>query len=330
MIETVLGPIPAGALGATSMHEHVLSDARALLATPPPAAGEFDAELAARDPMALPANLVLDDVAVAAAGLSRAHARGITSVVDPTVWGFGGPAPGLLEVSRRSNVHIVAGVGAYVPRTRPDWLRALGADELTALFLAALRDGLPGCTFRAGIVGMIAPGHPLQAEDERLLEAAAASAGVAGASVIVRLDPRFRDGADMVARLCAAGVGADRIVLSNIDGYAADPDRAALDELAATGAVLKWCFGYEAPPRPGLRAATDADRVEAVCELWAAGARRQVLACGIWTRHALHAHGGWGYEHLGASVLPALRARGLEQAAIDTLHVDEPRRLLDV
>jgi phosphotriesterase-related protein len=54
-----------------------------------------------------------------------------------------------------------------------------------------------------------------------------------------------------------------------------------------------------------------------------------VRACGIWTKAALHAHGGWGYDHLPRTVVPALRDRGLDDAALTRLLVTEPRRLLD-
>jgi phosphotriesterase-related protein len=119
----------------------------------------------------------------------------------------------------------------------------------------------------------------------------------------------------------AEGVPGERIVLSNIDGLHAD--RARLRELLATGASLKWCFGYEAPPRAGLWSATDAQRIDAVCEL--AGEGSQVLACGVWTPAALHAHGGFGYDHLMRTVVPRLRERG---ADVEAMLVDAPRRLL--
>jgi phosphotriesterase-related protein len=115
-------------------------------------------------------------------------------------------------------------------------------------------------------------------------------------------------------------------VLSNVDGYVARPEH--LRELAATGAVLKWSFGYEAPPRVGLTSATDAQRIAAAVELAAAGAR-QVLACGVWTKHALRAFGGPGYDHLALRVVPALRESGLAEPALRAMLVDEPRRLLD-
>ena len=313
MIETVLGPIEAGRLGSTSMHEHLLSDASGL-GIPDAADGpERDA--------------VLDDAELAAAELRRAADAGIAAVVDPTGWGFGGSAPGLAKVSRRSRVAVVAGVGAYVPRTRPDWLTALDEDALADKFRGALLDRLPGCDFRAGIVGMLAPGLPLDEAERGLLRAGARAAAETGSAAIVRLDPRRRDGLEVLETMSEVGLAPERVVLSNVDGYARD--LAPLRELAEAGATLKWCFGYEAPPRPGLATATDAERADALVALLAEGHRRQVLACGIWTKAALHAHGGWGYDHLPVDVLPMLRERGLDEPTLTGLLVDEPRRLLD-
>jgi phosphotriesterase-related protein len=92
---------------------------------------------------------------------------------------------------------------------------------------------------------------------------------------------------------------------------------------------LKWCFGYELAPRAPLRSATDAERATAVLTLAAQGITRQVLACGVWTRSALEAHGGFGYGHLMTRVLPRLREAGLAEPALRRMLVDEPARLLD-
>ncbi len=306
MIETVLGPLAPERLGVTSMHEHLLSDARGL----------------ADDP-----DYRLDDPALAAGELAHAAALGLRSVVDPTGWGFGGPVPELAEISRLSGVQIVAGVGVYLGRTRPAWVSREDVETLTRRFHSALTRRLPGCAFAAGIVGVIAPDHPIGEVDRRLLSAAATAAAATHSAVIIRLDPRYRDGPRLVDGLAAEGLAPERIVLSNIDGYADEPQQ--LDALARTGATLKWCFGYESPPRPGLRSATDAGRADAIVRLLAHGFTRQVLACGVWTRAALRAHGGFGYGHLMTGAVPLLSARGVGPGELANLLVDQPRRLLD-
>jgi phosphotriesterase-related protein len=318
VIETVLGPIEAGRVGPTSMHEHLFSDASALGIPADPDGPERD--------------VVLDDpgLAVEELGLAAGAWRSDKSaplVVDPTVWGFGGPDPRLADVSRESGVAVVAGVGAYVPRTRPEWINQMDEDELHSLFLTALTQGLPECDFKAGIVGMLSPGFPLDEADRHLLRAGARAAAETGSAAIIRLDPRRHDGLDVLEVTTAAGLAPERVVFSNVDGYARDLD--ALRELAAAGATLKWCFGYEAPPRPGLATATDAERADSVASLLGEGYQRQVLACGVWTKAALHKYGGWGYDHLPTTVVPMLRDRGLTSVELHDLLVTEPRRLLD-
>ena len=280
------------------MHEHLLSDASAL---------SDDARL--------------DDQDLAARELRRAADAGLATVVDPTVWGFGGPAPRLAAVSRAAGVHVVAGAGAYLGRTLPVWVHELSVDALAEHLVACLEDELPGCGFRAGVLGLIGTGHPVAPVEERVLRATGIAARATGACVIARVDARAGGAAHGLDALLADGVPGERIVLSNIDGLHAD--RGRLRELLATGAALKWSFGYETPPRPGLWSATDAQRLDALCDLLDDG--RHVLACGVWTRTALHAHGGFGYDHLMRSVVPALRERGVDPRP---LLVDEPRRLL--
>jgi phosphotriesterase-related protein len=307
VIHTVLGPIEPDQLGVTSMHEHVLSDARGL----------------ADDP-----DYRLDDPGLAVAELALAAGSGLRSVVDLTGWGFGGPAPALAEISRASGIQIVAGVGIYLGRTRPAWLSDLGPDELAELFHSALTDTLPGCGFSAGIIGVIAPDHPISGADRDILRAAACAARMTHSAVVLRLDPRYDDGPELIEFITGTGLEPSEVVLSNIDGYVAAADE-VLDRLADSGATLKWCFGYEAPPRAGLRSATDAARANAIVRLLARGCERQVLACGVWTRAALLAHGGFGYRHLMTTAVPLLHARGLSAQQLHGLLVEQPRRLLD-
>ena len=125
MIETVLGPVEAESLGPVSMHEHLLSDGSALGI---PDVVLDDAELAVEE-LRLAADAWRatspDSLAIKSGEVALPSA-----VVDPSVWGFGGPDPRLADVSRSSGVAIVAGVGAYVPRTRPEWINELDEDGL--------------------------------------------------------------------------------------------------------------------------------------------------------------------------------------------------------
>ena len=81
VIQTVLGPIEAGELGVTSMHEHLLADARILHAAAREPLPETDRVTIENlgflrwNLLALEDNLVLDDAALARRGARRGRPR---------------------------------------------------------------------------------------------------------------------------------------------------------------------------------------------------------------------------------------------------------------
>src|SRR5262245_867567 len=94
MIETVLGPITADALGQTSMHDHLLADSRAL-GFPPREPLPADPRVTIENLgflrwnlLGLEDNLILDDAQLAVAELAPAVAAGQRGLVDLTVWGM--------------------------------------------------------------------------------------------------------------------------------------------------------------------------------------------------------------------------------------------------
>ncbi|MFJ3671407.1 hypothetical protein ACIPSE_33585 [Streptomyces sp. NPDC090106] len=333
MIETVLGPVDAHALGPTSMHEHLLSDAR-VLHRPPREPLPDDTRVSIENLgflhwnlLALEDNLVLDDPAVTAAELAPAVALGQSCVVDLTTFGLGPRPRELPALSRASGLHVVTGYGAYLARSHPAWLRALDERGLEDLFHTALTDHIPGTDHRAGLLGLIGTSAPLEPAERRVLRAAARAAARCGAAVAVRLDPGARLGPDVLALLTAAGLPPERVILSNVDEFI---DKPYLRELADAGTTLEWCFGNEAYYRDGYKDPTDAERLDACAEFLAEGfADRMVLGCSVWTKTQLRRWGGMGYDHLLRRIVPALRGRGLPQSVLDTLLTENPRRLLD-
>lgn len=333
MIETVLGPVEAAALGPTSMHEHLLADAR-VLHRPPREPLPEDRRVTVENLgflrwnlLALEDNLVLDDPGAAVAELAPARALGQSCVVDLTTFGLGPRYAELPALARKSGLHIAAGYGAYLARSHPDWLRALNEAALEELFHGALTDRIPGTDYRAALLGVIGTGSPVEPAERRVLRAAGRAAARCGAAVAVRLDPGARLGFEVLELLTAVGLPAERVVLCNVDEYI---DGSYLRELAAAGATLEWCFGNEAYYRDGYKDATDAERLDAVQEFLDAGLTdHMVLGCSVWTKTQLRRWGGMGYDHLLRRIVPALRGRGVDEQLLDTLLVHGPRRLLD-
>ncbi|WP_067682989.1 phosphotriesterase family protein [Nocardia miyunensis] len=330
MIETVLGPIEAAEVGVTSMHEHLLADARVLTA---PAREPLPADRRVTmanlgflrwNLLGLEDNLVLDDMDLAVAELAPAVAAGQRGLVELTSWGLAPRYADLPTIARRSGLHIVAGYGAYLARSHPRWLRDADLDRL---FHTALTEAIEGTGFRAGLLGIIGTGDDIDPAEHRVLRAAGRVAARTGAAVSVRLSPARRHGPRVLEILRAEGAAADRVVFGNVDEYLDVP---YLRDLAAAGATLEWCFGNEAYYRDGYKDATDAERLDVLCTLLADGfADRIALGCSVWTKTQLSHFGGMGYGHLVRRIVPALRSRGVGIDELATMLVQVPRRLLD-
>jgi phosphotriesterase-related protein len=333
VIHTVLGPVAAGDLGVTSMHEHLLLDARILHAP--------SREPAPEDPrvtlenlgfvrwnlLALEDNLMLDDPELAARELALAAGEGQRAVVDLTCFGLGPRLDALPAIARATGVHVVAGCGVYLDRPHPAEVRGLDEEAMEELFRCALDDGLPGAGFRAGLLGLIGTSAPVTDGEHRVLRAAGRAAAATGAAVTVRLDPAERRGRWVLDGLAAVGCPPRQVIFGNVDEFL---DVVYLAELASEGASLEVCFGNEAYYRDGYKDPTDAERLAGTVALVEAGfADRMVLGCSVWTKSQLRAYGGMGYAHLLRRIVPELARRGVGEGELRRMLVDNPARLLD-
>lgn len=333
MIQTVLGPIAKDALGTTSMHEHVLSDASSLQRE---GIEQTPAQITVQpsvlgylrwNQLGLADNLRLDDPLMASDELARAGARGQRAVVDATSLGLGPRHAELPEISRSSGVHIVSAYGAYLERGAPAWFEVLDETEREALFLRALTDSIPGVDFQAGMLGIMGTSAELTASERSSLLAAARAAAVTGAAVSIRLDPDARTGLDMITLCTGEGMAAGKILLTNCDEYM---DAAYVRDLGQAGVVLEMCFGNEASHVGRVRNPSDAERRDFFLGFLAEyPALTWTLGASVWTKAQLTALGGGGYEHLLARVVPTLVASGVSADRIGEMMVAVPAALLD-
>ena len=333
MIHTVLGPIGADELGVTSMHEHLLLDARILRAPsrePLPEDPRVTLEnlgFVRWNLLALEDNLVLNDDELAVRELALAGAEGQRAVVDLTCWGLGPSPDRLPSIARATGMHVVAGCGVYLDRPHPVEVRDLDEWGVAELLRGALEDRIPGAGFRAGLIGLVGTSAPVTPAEHRVLRAAGRAAATTGAAVTVRLDPSERRGQWVLDELAGVGCAPEQVIFGNVDEFL---DVGYLAALAAEGATLELCFGNEAYYRDGYKDPTDAERLGGAIALLEAGcADRIVLGCSVWTKSQLRAYGGMGYAHLLRRIVPELSRRGVGEGELRRMLVENPARLLD-
>ncbi|MCC6316638.1 MAG: phosphotriesterase [Gemmatimonadaceae bacterium] len=345
-VQTVLGPIDPAQLGHTLMHEHVLADF-SLPETEPDrwkAAGRtrpigatavrlYNAPLTIDilSDVMLGApnreNQLLDAEATAVAELAEFKRRGGTALVDVTSIGLRRNPAGLQRVARATGVQLVMGTGWYQAGW---WPTGLGDRSIESLVDEMVRDitvGVEGTDVRAGIIGEVGiAGGADSAAADRVLRAVGRASRETGAAVLLSGSAGFRQHGRVLDVLQSEGADLRRAVLGHGDAYAGD--LAYLRPLLDRGATIAFDM-LGTPPLVTRTWPIDSEVARTIVELVKAGyADRIVVSQGIEARTNLKAYGGTGYSFIAESFLPYLKRQGLTDAQLNTIVVENPRRLL--
>jgi phosphotriesterase-related protein len=349
---TVLGPIDPGSVGVTMMHEHCFSDVSCHFVPPVEASLKKYAAapiemhmlgLLRRRPMELTIqNTRMDDPDTAVRELSGYHNEGGDTVVDCTVMGVGQDPEAVRRVSRATGLNVVQGTGLYVDSAQPDHLRDMSIEALSDLLIEQAQEGIDGSGVRAGIYGEIGTsgvprgglkhvrlGH-FTPNEERSLRAAARAAKVTGLAVSVHVDRRGRGAPAIVETLGEEGLDPSRMVMGHLDVNDVDYDL----KVASMGAWIQLdTFGREYSSLSMGRYAwpSDTQRVQNLLEIVKAGFIGSLLVSqDITLKIDLRTYGGHGYDHFLREVVPMLRRDGLSDEQLNTILVENPRKVLTI
>ena len=310
-VSTVTGQVPADALGVTLPHEHVIH--RISLYS-----GKADN--------------VFDDVEMMVEELARFKAAGGGTVCDVTPIGVGRDPRALREVSRKSGVTIISGVGLYMADVLPQEVSGLSASAL-ADYLVGQIEG-DDCGVRAGMIGEIAShneGDPdwqsyrLTEQEERIFRAAAKAQRRTGLCISTHAS-LGRGGVAQLRTLLQAGAEPQRIIIGHCDAHShldVEDEMRYYHTLLDEGASIQFdLFGWE-------ELIPDNDRFDRVARLVSEGfADRILLSTDTCRRSQLHRFGGRGFDYLFNVVLPGLREHGVLEGQIHQMTVVNPANVL--
>jgi len=336
---TVLGPVPPQDLGITLMHEHVFIDLSFLWDGPTYEWQKplVDAEitLATRgllnvDPYVSRSNLVLDDFDAAVAELQPYRDLGGGTVVDLTPVGIK-PQPALLRrVSEQTGVQIVAGCSYYTEGAHPPEVALLSDAELTDRLVNEIQNGLYGTDVRPGIIGEVGTSSPIHPDEAKNLRVAAAAHNKTGLAINVHVSIFKREALAAIDILQAAGADLNRVVISHLDEQ---PDTAYHRAILDRGVYVEYdTFGSESYfDGDGSAEPSDRERLDCLIELMDAGwTDRLLIAHDVCTKVQLIKYGGVGYGHILRSIVPRMKRRGIDDATVTKLLVENPARLLTI
>jgi len=312
-VETVRGPVDAGELGTTLMHEHVII-------MQPEALQNYGH---AYGPSYWNEEERLDD---AVAKLSAVLAAGIRTIVDPTVPGLGRYIPRMQKLNAAVDLNIVVASGVYAFLELPNFLAYRSVDAIAELFVREIREGIDDTGVKAAFLKCAVERHGVIGDIPRILAAIAAAAVETGVPVMVHTNAEARTGLDALEALTGHGVKPEQIVIA----HAGDSnDLSYLREIADSGAWL-GCdrFGIE-------HFNPLADRIKTLLALLAEGYGNRVhlshdAACFLdfFVGNPFFAEEKPDYLLISNRVLPALRQEGVTQAQIDEMMIENPRRFL--
>jgi phosphotriesterase-related protein len=318
-VQTVRGSVDTASLGPTLMHEHVFIIGTEHVQNYGHGAW-WDEE---------------ERVTDAVAKLKELAERGITTIADPTVWGLGRYIPRIQRIAEQvPELNIIVATGYYTYNDVPFQMHLRGPetplggpDPMIDLFCRDLMEGIADTGVRAAFLKCAVDTEGMTPGVERVLRAVIGTHRETGAPITVHTDSAGQAGRGVVDLFTKEGVDLGKVVI----GHAGDSnDLDYLKSMADTGAIL----GMD---RFGLDTANStADRVATVAALCEQGyADRMVLShdtsCYIdWLGpdpsvvSALAPN--WVYTHISDDVLPALLEKGVTQAQIDQMLVENPRR----
>ena len=315
-VETVRGPVELSDLGPTLMHEHVF----VLSTEHVQNYGDEWWDEEAR-------------VADAVGKLNALHAKGITTIVDPTVWGLGRNIPRIQRIAARTPLNIVVATGLYVYEELPQQYAYRGPgllldvpEPLVTDFVGDIADGIAGTGVKAAFLKCCVEHAVASPGIDRIARAVGRASVETGAPITVHTSGHEQSGTTALDLFAAEGADLTKVVV----GHAGDSnDLDYLMALADRGAYLGMDrFGLDLfNPGP--------ERVKTIAALAARGYDdRMVLGhdanCFIdyWggAHDAVKAAGApnWHYEHISDDILPALLGAGVTQQQIDRMLIANP------
>jgi phosphotriesterase-related protein len=246
--------------------------------------------------------------------IEKIKALAITALVECTTGGVGRRADFDLAVSRATNFPIVVPTGNYREPWIPEWVKTATEAELEAWMLRELTVRFNEADYRAGWIKLSAGDEGITPRETRILRAAVRAAKATGA-VIGSHTIRGRVVMDQLDIVEAEGGDASRFISIHTQ---AETDFGLNLAVAERGAWIEYDnIGY----------VDDSELLPLILKVLEAGRSTQLLLSHDMGWYDPAKPGGGTprpYTHLSQSMLPRLRAVGVDEATIVQLTAANP------
>lgn len=317
-INTMRGAVASSELGVTLMHEHIFILSPEIMQNFPEQWGNEDAR-----------------IANAVARMNELKARGVDTVVDLTVIGLGRYIPRIQRIAAQTDINIIVATGVYTFNNLPLYFHyqgpgtELGGPEfMVDMFVRDITQGIADTGVKAGILKCTTDKPGVTPDIERALRATAQAHRLTGVPISTHTHALTKRGLEQQRIFAEEGVDLSRVII----GHSGDTtDIAYLEELIANGSYIGMDrFGIDV----FLPFEQRVDTVARMCER--GHAEKMVLshdaACFNDTlpEQALPVVlPNWHYLHIHNDVIPALKSRGVTDEQLNTMMVENPRKIFE-
>ena len=334
---TVLGPVPAEALGHTLMHEHLLFDFSMCLSQPSTAAEQAIAQQTVNasilgalrfNPCVVADNLVNRDVELAIEELGAFSALGGKTLVDPTNVSIGRDPLALQKIARATGLNLIMGSGYYYQVALGEAFARRSQEAIADEIVREVSTGVGDTGIRAGLIGEIGTSAPITPSEEKSLRASAQAQARTGAPLMIHLDGWGREGHRVLDMVEAEGGDLKRTILCHMNPSWSDP--AYQMSLADRGAYLEYdMLGINHFYPPHRASPDELPALQAIASLIEQGyISRLLISQDVYLKMMFGRYGGYGYSHILSNLPPYFRACGITEPHVHTLMVENPRRVL--
>ncbi|PLR75734.1 phosphotriesterase-related protein [Bacillus sp. V3-13] len=336
LVQTVQGIINSENLGITLMHEHLYIDRSHLWEEPNGPLKYFANQSVSLDilgrlrlnPYANKDNGLMVDEGVAVKEALEFYNFGGQTIVDVTPVALGRDPNALYRLSRRTGLNIIMGCGYYLEDTIPSRVRDWSIEEIENDIISDLEVGVDGTGIKAGIIGEIGISPDMTELEVKVLRAAARAQKKTGHVLTIHLPGWERYGHQILDIVEKEGGAVHKTILDHMNPSMNDV--AYQTSLADRGAFLEYDMIGIDLLFPEGQSPSDEDNAKAIINLLEKGyGESLLLSQDVFLKILLKTYGGWGYSHILENFVPRLKRMGVSQQEINTILIDNPRRVFD-
>jgi phosphotriesterase-related protein len=252
--------------------------------------------------------------------IEKAMAQGIDAAFEVTTIDLGRDVLKLKKISELTGLKIVCSTGFYLSEYHPAWLDDASKEEIAAIYIRELTEGIDDTGIRAGFIAEIASSNAgFTGNEKKILEAAGIASKKTGFAVSTHTGRATA--IETIETLLNEGVEPDKIIIGHQD---------LIDDHEYHLSLLKYGVNIAFDTCGKSAYMPDETRALNALKLVEAGYGDHLVLSNDVSRHSYFTtFGENGYTAVMGKVVPLMEKAGLKKEDIRKFLIDNPSRIVN-